>query len=182
MQIENSSTRLKQIMQERNLRQVDLLELVKPFCEKYKVKMNKSDISQYLSGVVKPGQEKLSMLGMALNINESWLMGFDAPKEKPNYTDQTELTKNEKQLLDCFNKLNDLGQVEALKRVDELTYVNKYLKADNIIELPKNKKEIWEEKDKGHLMPQASHDNDGTFSEEDYKHDDDIMKNDDLWK
>ncbi|MEO2570667.1 DNA-binding protein, partial [Clostridium paraputrificum] len=70
MNNENTSIRLKQIMKERNLRQVDLLEMVKPFCEKYNVKINKSDISQYLSGKVKPGQEKLSMLGMALNINE----------------------------------------------------------------------------------------------------------------
>ena len=50
MNNENTSIRLKQIMKERNLRQVDLLEMVKPFCEKYNVKINKSDISQYLSG------------------------------------------------------------------------------------------------------------------------------------
>ena len=37
MNNENTSIRLKQIMKERNLRQVDLLEMVKPFCEKYNV-------------------------------------------------------------------------------------------------------------------------------------------------
>ena len=35
----NTSTRLKEIMSERNLRQVDLLELVKPFCQKYNIKI-----------------------------------------------------------------------------------------------------------------------------------------------
>ncbi len=80
--IENTSTRLKKIMNERHLRQVDLLELAKPFCKKYNVKMNKSDISQYLSGTVKPGQEKLAMLGMALNVNETWLMGYDVPMDR----------------------------------------------------------------------------------------------------
>ena len=95
MNNENTSIRLKQIMKERNLRQVDLLEMVKPFCEKYNVKINKSDISQYLSGKVKPGQEKLSMLGMALNINETWLMGYDVPKEKQFNIEKTTLIKME---------------------------------------------------------------------------------------
>lgn len=36
-------------------------------------------------------------------------------------------------------------------------------------------------KENPHLMPIASHDRKGTFSEEDYKHDDDIMTNDDFW-
>ena len=31
-------------------------------------------------------------------------------------------------------------------------------------------------------MPIASHDRDGKFTEEDYKHDDDIMNDDDFWK
>lgn len=37
-------------------------------------------------------------------------------------------------------------------------------------------------KENPHLMPVASHDKEGEFTEEDYKHDDDIMTNDDLWK
>ena len=40
MEIQNTSSRLKQIMMERKLRQVDLLEMVKPFCEKYNVKIS----------------------------------------------------------------------------------------------------------------------------------------------
>ena len=31
-------------------------------------------------------------------------------------------------------------------------------------------------------MPIASHDRNGDFTEEDYKHDDDLMDNEDLWK
>lgn len=82
MYIETTSSRLKQILKDRNLRQVDLLNLVKPLCEKYNVKMNKSDISQYVSGLVKPGQEKLFILGKALNVDEAWLMGCDVPMER----------------------------------------------------------------------------------------------------
>lgn len=49
MKIENTATRLDYIMKERGIKQVDLLNLLKPYCVKYNVKMNKSDISQYLS-------------------------------------------------------------------------------------------------------------------------------------
>lgn len=79
----STSNRLKQIMNERSLKQVDILNLALPICAKYNVKMNKSDISQYVSGKVEPSQEKLVVLGMALNVTESWLMGFDvSPKRK----------------------------------------------------------------------------------------------------
>lgn len=79
MKTSNTSERLKQLMRDRNLRQVDILNLTKPYCQKYSVKMNKSDISQYVSGKNEPSQEKLVILGMALNVSEPWLMGFDVP-------------------------------------------------------------------------------------------------------
>lgn len=41
--------------------------------------MGKSDISQYVSGKVEPGQDKLTILGLALNVSEAWLMGYDVP-------------------------------------------------------------------------------------------------------
>lgn len=182
MNIQNTSVRLKQIMQERNLRQVDLLEMVKPYCEKYKVKINKSDISQYLSGKVKPGQEKLSMLGMALDINETWLMGYDVPKDKQFNIEKSNISSEEVILLKSFNSLNDIGKKEAIKRVEELTCLSRYVDNNNVVNLPKREKQIWEEPGKEHLMPIASHDKDGEFTEEDYKHDDDIMNDDDLWK
>lgn len=182
MEIQNTSTRLKQIMAERKLRQVDLLEMVKPFCEKYNVKINKSDMSQYLSGKVKPGQEKLSMLGMALNINETWLMGYDVPKEKDYVIENTNLSEDEKILLKNFNSLNKSGKEKLIEYSNDLIETPKYIENNNIIELPKKKKEIWEEEGKKYLMPKASHDMDGEFSEEDYKYDDSIMEDDDLWK
>lgn len=86
----STADRLKQIMEERNLRQVDILNLVLPVCAKYDVKMNKSDISQYVSGKVEPSQEKLVVLGMALNVTESWLMGFDVSPERKDTQIQAE--------------------------------------------------------------------------------------------
>ena len=86
----NTADRLKQVMKERNLRQVDILNLALPICAKYDVKMNKSDISQYVSGKVEPSQEKLVVLGMALNVSESWLMGFDVSSERKDTQIQAE--------------------------------------------------------------------------------------------
>lgn len=86
----STADRLRQIMKERNLRQVDILNLALPICAKYDVKMNKSDISQYVSGKVEPSQEKLVVLGMALNVTESWLMGFDVSLERKDTQIQAE--------------------------------------------------------------------------------------------
>ena len=77
MKKENTAIRLKRIMSERNIRQIDILNLSKPICEQYGVKMNRSDISQYCSGKVEPNQDKLFVLSKALNVNESWLMGYE---------------------------------------------------------------------------------------------------------
>lgn len=93
------------------------------------------------------------------------------------------ISKEEASLLENYNKLNDLGKKEANKRVAELTEINKYKNNnDNDKTLEITKKQIWEEPGKEHLMPIASHDKDGEFTEEEFKHDDDIMNDDDLWK
>lgn len=82
MKKENTAIRLRTLMNERNIKQVDILNACAPYCKKYDIKMNKSDISQYLSGKAEPAQNKLVILGMALNVSEPWLMGFDVPKER----------------------------------------------------------------------------------------------------
>lgn len=169
MNNENTSTRLKQIMKERKLRQVDLLEMVKPFCKKYNVKINKSDISQYLSGKVKPGQEKLSMLGMALNINETWLMGYDVTKEKQFTIEKPTLSENELLLLKNFNTLNTSGKLKLIEYSNDLIetpkYMEEYIEYDKVIEIPNKQKQIWDEPGKEHLMPIACHDDNLTDEE-----------------
>ena len=105
-------------------------------------------------------------------------------------TPNNNLSHEEITLLENYNKLNDLGKSEANKRVAELTEINKYICEvtstveinNKILELPKREKQIWEEPGKEHLMPIASHDKDGEFTEEEYKHDDDLMDNEDFWK
>lgn len=74
-----TSDRLKEYMNMTGLKQVDILEKCKPFCEKYNIRIGKNDLSQYVSGKVQPRQNKLSILGMALGVSEAWLMGYDVP-------------------------------------------------------------------------------------------------------
>ena len=128
MKSSSTSERLKQIMKERNLKQVDILEACQPYCEKYGIKLKKNDLSQYVSGKVIPKQNKLSILGMALNINEVWLMGYDAPKErnqKTNIDNNENMLSNkntdaQKEFLNIFNKLSNVLQEYLLKTAKDL--------------------------------------------------------------
>lgn len=78
----NTAERLKSIMKTRHLRQVDILEMAKPYCEKYNVRLGSNDLSQYVTGKVIPGQDKLTILGLALGVTETWLMGYDVPPDR----------------------------------------------------------------------------------------------------
>ena len=82
MRQHTTAQRLKEIMELRNYRQVDILNAAEPFCKKYGVKLGKNALSQYISGKVEPGQEKLTILGLALGVSEAWLMGYDVAMER----------------------------------------------------------------------------------------------------
>lgn len=106
-----TSTRLKQIMSSLNLRQVDILERTQPLCAKYDIKMNKSDISQYVSGKAEPNQDKLFVLSLALNVSEGWLMGFDVPKARVSSSSES-TSQGERNILTLYNQLDDVGKVQ----------------------------------------------------------------------
>lgn len=155
MKKESTATRLEQIMKERQLRQVDILEKCKPFCQKFNVKLGRNDLSQYVNGKVEPGQDKLTVLGMALNVSEAWLMGFDVPIERTASTKESS-----PKIMQYYEQLNDIGKHEATKRVEELTLVPKYVKEDS-------------------TYVNAAHAIDGA-TEEDIQHDEDIMTGEDF--
>ena len=84
MKQENTCDRLKKIMSIRGFKQIDVLNKSKFYCNKYNIKLGRNDLSQYLSGKVSPGQTKLTVLALTLDVNEAWLMGFDVPMERTN--------------------------------------------------------------------------------------------------
>ena len=118
MKKENTAIRLKTIMNMRGLRQVDILNLTVPYCQKYSVKMNKSDISQYCSGKTEPNQEKLFILGNALNVSEAWLMGFDVPMERTPYkaesVQNSSVSAQCKEIIEICNQLSPHNQRKVL--------------------------------------------------------------------
>lgn len=79
MKTSTTAKRLAEYMSIYQKRQVDLLDEIKPYCEEFGVKINKSEISQYLSGKFEPGNKKIFAMSVALGINPMWLMGYDEP-------------------------------------------------------------------------------------------------------
>ncbi len=135
-----TADRLKQIMYERNIKQVDILEACKPFCEKYGVKLGKNDLSQYISGKVTPGQDKLTILGLALNVNEVWLMGYNLPSGRNDLEciEQNMKNSNYCNLIsqchnnDVFNavkllvKLDTVDLARIIERMEQMLEADKY--------------------------------------------------------
>lgn len=167
------SIRLKELMQNNNETTYSMAE---------QLHLSAATISRYADGQMAPKITTIDSMARYFNVNPAWLMGYDIEKElsSKEVSKYKELSKEEQTLLSNFNTLNNLGKKEAIKRVSELNEINKYTDTkDNVIELISETKQKFE--DKPHLMPIASHDKKGNFTSEEYKHDDDIMNNDDFW-
>jgi transcriptional regulator with XRE-family HTH domain len=95
MKTSNTAERLKQIMEKYDLRQSDILKRCERYCEKFGIKIQRNDLSQYISGKVEPSQKKLSVLALALNVTEPWLMGYDVEPDVVTLT----LTPHERQVI-----------------------------------------------------------------------------------
>lgn len=118
--------------------------------------VNRATVYRYESSdIEKLPTSILLSLSKVLKTTPIYLMGLEDNK--------TTLLEDEQKLLNNYRKLNDFGKKEAYKRVSELSEINKYI--DN----------------KSYLEPVAAHHKNGKFTEEDYKHDDNIMNDDDLW-
>lgn len=94
-----------------------------------KVNLHESTIKRYEDGQIKSLDiEKMKEFAEALEIDAKELMGwndkitlFTAPGTGKSYA-----------FFDILNSLNDEGRKEALKRVEELTYIPKYTNNDDI--------------------------------------------------
>lgn len=140
-----TAERIKEGMKLRNLKQIDIIE---------KTGINKGALSSYIAGTYEPKQRNIYKIAKVLDVNEAWLMGYDVPMERMSeemqeykekmkaFAKEWNLKFNEKKLVTDYRKLNEEGQKEALKQVENLTYINKYIE-NNIVELkPKEEIEI----------------------------------------
>ncbi|EOU1686752.1 helix-turn-helix domain-containing protein [Clostridium perfringens] len=168
----NIGDKIKAIRKERGLTQKEFAK-----------KINKSErmIQKYENSEVEPRIEVLREIATALDISFSELIN---PKNSSiNISESIDKFKNEYiDFIIDFEQLNNEGQNKVINYTKDLLDNPKYKKENNITPLPKKEKQIWEEQGKEYLMPIASHDKEGNFTEEDYKHDDDLMNDEYLWK
>ena len=65
--------RIREAMVDANKKQADLVR---------ETGLNRGTISRYLSGEVEPRQDAAYKLALVLNVSETWLWGYDVPKER----------------------------------------------------------------------------------------------------
>lgn len=97
----------------RNIRKVTLNDIAK------KVGVTKSTIQRYENGKIE--RIKLPVvesIAIALNVNPSWIVGKSDAMELPS--------QKKPKIIEYYNQLNDIGKHEAIKRVEELTYLPQY--------------------------------------------------------
>lgn len=146
------------------------------------VGVGKSTVRKWETGMIENmRRDNIIALSKALNISPAILMGWDFDKVKTTNT-IFNFSEEEQQHIDDLRKLNTEGKNKVINYTKDLIEMPKYQKNSNITTLPKREKQIWEEPGKEYLMPIASHDKEGKFTEEEYKHDDELMSNEDIWK
>lgn len=124
MRQQSTAERLKIIMQERNLKQVDVIEKSKPFQEQLGIKLGKSALSQYVNGIQSPDQHKLTLLSLTLDVSEAWLMGYDVPREREIKTSPQPTPDETPQLKMIQRKAKSLSvsDQERLLQLMDLTF------------------------------------------------------------
>ena len=106
--------RIKEGLRIRNMKQVELAE---------KTGIDKGQISSYISGKYKPKQENLTLMAVALNVSEYWLMGLDVPMER----EDAGAVAEQKQRFEAYAKgLYEMREPEMiLKLYGELSEENR---------------------------------------------------------
>ncbi len=89
---ESFADRLKKAMNERGIKQVDLIR----YAQEQGVKLGKSHISQYVSGKTVPRADMVYFLAGALQVDPDWLNGITPEQETEGETDMREFKKSSK--------------------------------------------------------------------------------------
>lgn len=125
---ESVAARLGYIMRQRSLKQVDVLNLTKPYCEKYHVKLAKNYLSQYCNGKNEPGKDILNVLSLALDVNPLWLQGFDVPQTSTDMTGSDNITAENVEANDTNTAFNINVNNSSLANNNNLTQNGGYTK------------------------------------------------------
>ncbi|KXT62337.1 helix-turn-helix domain-containing protein [Lactococcus sp. DD01] len=77
--------RLKQIMEDRGLKQVDIINKSLPYQKQLNIKMSKNHLSNYINGRSTPDMQRMVLLSKTLGVSPAYLAGFS------KFEDETEL-------------------------------------------------------------------------------------------
>lgn len=119
MRSSNPSERLKQLMSERNLKQVEILEKSLPYQKELGIKMGKSTLSQYVNGVQSPDQHRIYLLSKTLEVSEPWLMGYDVERKRIPDSERNSISNEQPEILPIYNKLEKPRQEKVLNYAKE---------------------------------------------------------------
>lgn len=116
--MEKICKRLNEAIKLRNLKPIDLSN---------KTGIDKGSISSYLSGRYLPKSKNIYKMAKALNVNPSWLLGYDVPMEPENSKD---LGNNENDNLDSFLNNIKYDEIDNIVKKDKqkkiISYINFY--------------------------------------------------------
>lgn len=119
-----TSDRIRQLMSEKNWKQVDIINNSKPYQEKLGIKLGKSALSQYVNGVQAPDQKKLALLALTFDVSEAWLMGYDVPRERESNPEQqyteTDLRKMAENAKTFDGKPLNEDDIQAIQNIIEI--------------------------------------------------------------
>lgn len=119
-----TADRIRQLMEEKNWKQVDIFNKSKPYQEKLDVKLGKSAISQYVNGVQAPDQRRLALLALTFNVSEAWLMGYDVPRERESTAEtgysETDLRKLAESAKTFDGKPLTESDIQAIQNIIEI--------------------------------------------------------------
>lgn len=102
----------------RKSHQLTMEQLTDRVNKKYNSKINKGMISKWENDLGDPSLDNMRILSDFYKVSLDYLLGIGEH--------QPTVSENERFLIDTYNKLNDLGKREAIKRMSELTEIPKY--------------------------------------------------------
>lgn len=136
--ITTTANRLQEALKLRDMRAVDLSE---------KSGISKAQISCYLSGKYNPKAAPLYKMGVALDVSELWLSGYDVPMDRPEEQKRidnmailadsvTERIEKETEFRELIEKINSLNP-EEIKLLNSLNdtqvdFIRRYLSTLNL--------------------------------------------------
>ncbi len=126
-----TAQRIKEGLKIRGMKQSDLVT---------KTGIGKSSISTYISGAYEPKQTNIYKIAKALDVNESWLMGYDVKMDRVITAQEINLTPSEKEHLKKYRVLDEKGKHTV----------------STVLDMEYNRCSAIEE-EKDYLIPRAAH-------------------------